>query len=135
MLARRRLLHAVSKRIQKIPAGRVAAALRDPDLFVRRQALGALAALGDRSALPAVEAALADAENSVRWKAALALAELGGPEAVDTLLGAVARPESTFQFNLRAVPEAVKRLAGRGVLGPDASKPDDSHADADYEIV
>ena len=130
VLARRRLLHAVSKRVQKIPAGRVAAALRDPDLFVRRQALDALAALGDRSALPGVEAALADAENSVRWKAALALAELGGPEAIDTLLGAVARPESTFQFNLRAVPEAVKRLAGRGALGPDGLRRLLAHATA-----
>src|SRR4029077_19507930 len=43
--------------------------------------------------------------------AALALAEISDVEGIQTLLVAAFDPKSTFQFNNRAVPHALKKLA------------------------
>src|SRR5262249_9120214 len=67
--ARRRLLTAALKGKQAVPSAEVVAAVKDPDVLVRRLALRLLGKTGDRSTIPAVEAALGDPEHSVRWQA------------------------------------------------------------------
>ena len=89
---------------------------RDPDVFVRRMALRALAARKDPAGIPAVAAALEDPENSVRVRAVLALGELDNTRAVERILAAISRDNSTFQFHFRAVPEVLKKLAADGRL-------------------
>lgn len=116
--ARRRLMTAVVKKKQQLPVAVIVTAAKDKDIYVRRAALRALGVLGDSAAVPAVAAALRDPENSVRWQAALTLAQLSDPQCVPRLIEAVRRDDSTFQFQFRAVPEALLKLQANGRLGP-----------------
>jgi hypothetical protein len=115
-IARRRLLTAVLKKKQKLPPAEVARATKDPDLYVRRLALRALAAGGDASAAPAVEAALRDPEHSVRLQAAVALADVAGGRCAGPLFEAVAREPASYQLLFRAVPQALKQARASGQL-------------------
>lgn len=116
VFARRRILTAARKGKQKIPLEEVVAAMKDSDVFTRRLALQVLGIMKGPKATPAIEAALADAENSIRCQAALILAELPGPQSLEKLLEAVAREESGFQFNMVAVPDALKKMQADGKL-------------------
>src|SRR5204862_5542754 len=102
---------------QKVPTAKVVAAVKDPDVLVRRLALRLLGKMGDRSTIPAVEAALRDPEHSVRWQAALVMGSLPGARCVELLLGAATDERGTFQFNYRAVRKALLRLQQDGTLG------------------
>jgi HEAT repeat protein len=115
--ARRRLLTAALKGKQEVPSAKVVAAVKDPDVLVRRLALRLLGKTGDRSTIPAVEAALRDPEHSVRWQAALVMGSLPGPRCVELLLGAAFDERGTFQFNYRAVPQTLLKLQKDGKLG------------------
>lgn len=114
--SRRRVLTAICKGKHSAPLVRVVAATKDPDVFVRHMGVLALGTMKDAAAVPALEAAFLDPENSVRCRAATTLADFPGPKCVEKLFEAVARPSSTFQFNFRAVPEALKKLKNAGNL-------------------
>jgi HEAT repeat protein len=64
--ARRRILCAIEKGKQTLPAAAVVPLTKDPDVLVRRAALRALGVLKEPATIPAIEAALLDSENSVR---------------------------------------------------------------------
>lgn len=66
--------------------------LQQADWRVRRQAVAALDALGDRRAVGPVIARLADGESAVRANAARALGKLGDAQAVEPLLAALRDP-------------------------------------------
>jgi HEAT repeat protein len=117
--ARRRILCAVEKGKQTVPAVEVIPLTRDADVLVRRAALRALGTLKDPSTLPAIEAALLDEENSVRWQAALVLGQLNAPHCIERIFDAVALSNSTFQFNLRAVPTVLNDLKEKKHLTSD----------------
>ena len=75
-------------------ATRVRPLLADPDPDVVREAALALAAVGDREAVPALEAALARARfPETRCDVAFALARLGSPSGVPTLLEGLEYPD------------------------------------------
>jgi HEAT repeat protein len=112
--ARRRLLTAVLKKKQKLPAAKLAAATSDADLYVRRLALRALACGGDAASIPAIEKALRDSEHSVRWQAALVLGELAGPRSIPLLFDAIGRDPVSYQLRFVAVPEALKKMQAAG---------------------
>lgn len=114
--SRRRLLTAVLKKKQVLPIEKIIAPIGDPDLYVRRLALRALAATGDTKALPAVEKALRDPEHSVRWQAVVALGELAGAQAVGPMFEAIAREPVSYQIRFMAVPEALKKMQAEGKL-------------------
>ena len=77
--ARRRMLTAVLKNKAQTPVAELAAATRDPDLYVRRMALRALAAAGDLTGiLRQSRKAMTDPEHSVRVQAAMSLGDLAG---------------------------------------------------------
>ena len=103
----------------KLSVENIAEAVGDPDVFVRRMALLALAAQKDAAGIPAAAAALDDPENSVRVRAVLALGELQDPQIVQRILTAISRDNSTFQFHYRAVPEVLKKRAAEGLLSKD----------------
>ena len=117
--ARRRILCAVEKRKQTLPASKIIPLVEDPDLFTRRAALRALGVLQDKSAIPAVRAAVLDRENSVRWQAALVLGQLNAPNCVQDIFAAVARDNSSFQFNFHAVPQVLRDLNEKKLLTPE----------------
>jgi hypothetical protein len=113
--ARRRLMTCVFKGKTELPLEKVAsAAVGDPDVFVRRMALRALAARKDAAGIPPSAASLEDPENSVRVRAVLALGELEDANIVQRILAAISRDNSTFQFHFRAVPEVLKKRAADG---------------------
>jgi hypothetical protein len=114
--ARRRILCAVEKRKQTLPAAQIIPLVADPDLFTRRAALRALGTLGDKSAIPAIQSALLDPENSVRWQAALVLGQLNASNCVQDIFAAVGRDNSTFQFNFHAVPQVLTELKKKNLL-------------------
>jgi hypothetical protein len=114
--ARRRILCAVEKGKQTLPAAKIIPLVKDPDLFTRRAALRALGTLGDKSAVPAIQSALFDPENSVRWQAALMLGQLNASNCVEDIFAAVARDNSTFQFNFHAVPQVLTELKKKKLL-------------------
>jgi HEAT repeat protein len=100
-------------------------ALRSGDARVRRAALEALAAIGDRAALGAVELALADEERDVRLAAIRALGRLGAPDALATL-AATAPDAETAGAALRALgdvePQRAFEIARRMVEDADAAR-------------
>ena len=114
--ARRRILCAIEKGKQTLPAAAVVSLTKDPDVLVRRAALRALGVLKDPATIPAIEAALLDSENSVRWQAALVLGQLNAPQCVEHIFEAVASSNSSFQFNFRAVPTALGYLKEKKLL-------------------
>jgi len=99
-----------------LPAAAVVPLTKDPDVLVRRAALRALGVLKEPATIPAIEAALLDSENSVRWQAALVLGQLNAPQCLEHLFEAVARSNSSFQFNFRAVPTALRELKEKKLL-------------------
>ena len=114
--ARRRILCAIEKGKQTLPASDVVPLTKDSDVLVRRAALRALGVLKEPATIPAIEAALLDSENSVRWQAALVLGQLNAPRCLEHIFEAVARSNSNFQFNFRAVPAALGYLKEKKLL-------------------
>ncbi len=114
--ARRRIVTAIGKGKQKANVADVVALLGDPDVYVRRGALRALALLKDASAAPAIEKALRDPENGVRWLAAMTLSEVNPPGALKAIYEAAARDESTYQYNLVILPELLRARKTAGTL-------------------
>ncbi|MEW6355382.1 MAG: HEAT repeat domain-containing protein [Planctomycetota bacterium] len=96
-LARMRALQQAAAGKMEVPAKDLIAALHDPNLLVRRQAIRAVVDRKEIAALPDIEAALDDAEHGVRCKAAEALATINGPESVLKVYGAI-RKHGNFQF-------------------------------------
>lgn len=109
--ARRRVLTLALKGKQSLSAPQLSQAVVDDDLYVRRTALRSIAKHNVRETKEAVRGALKDPENTVRCLAALALAELGDIEGLPLLLSTAFHPESLFQFQYRAVPDALKKMA------------------------
>ncbi len=96
-LRRLRVLRQVEEKKTTLPFEKLAAAARDPNVLVRRQALRALQALGDPRGAAVAEAALNDPETGVRCAAAAALCKLHRAGTAAKLFAALrARPE--FQF-------------------------------------
>lgn len=108
---RRRVVTLALKARQPLTSAQLSQAVGDPDMYVRRIALRTIAQHKVRETSAAVEKALHDPENTVRCLAALALAETSEGESMKTLLTHAFDPESTFQFNSRAVPQALKKWA------------------------
>lgn len=115
--ARRRVLTLALKAKQPLTAAQLSQALSDPDVYVRRTALRTIAKHKVQGASVAVLKALRDPENTVSCLAAIAQAESSDPEGMQTLLVAAFDPKSTFQFNTRAVPAALKRFAATEPTG------------------
>jgi hypothetical protein len=124
--ARRRVLTLALKAKQPLTPAQLSQAVSDPDMYVRRIALRIIAqhkvqgasatalkdtALKDTVLTDAVLKALHDPENTVSCLAAIALAEASDARGMQTLLVAAFDPQSTFQFNSRAVPQALKKWA------------------------
>ncbi|NUQ62765.1 MAG: HEAT repeat domain-containing protein [Pirellulales bacterium] len=106
--ARRCLLREIASGRLRAGAEKVAPLLDDPDLYIRRGALRALAALKDPAAVAAMEAALGDREHSVRLQAAESLKDVHGPDTAKKIVDVIRR-EGTFQFNyVVAVPTLVE---------------------------
>ena len=101
-LPKLRLLRQVAEKKTPLPLDRIAAALRDENVLVRRQAVRALIALGDPAAVSALEAALADDETGVRCLAASALAKLNGAATVGKVLDALGK-KGNHQFETAVV--------------------------------
>ncbi|MCC6424533.1 MAG: HEAT repeat domain-containing protein [Phycisphaerales bacterium] len=112
--ARRRIMYLIAHNKQPDAASAfdqvVAAATNDPDLYVRRLAVDALAAMKDPRAIPVLESALNDKENSVRCKAAMALGEMRAARSIDLIFQAVDR-HGTLQFVEVAALNAISKLA------------------------
>ncbi len=109
--ARRRLLTLALKAKQPLTPAQLSQAVSDPDIYVRRTALRTIAKHKVEGASAAVLKGLHDPENTVSCLAAIALGESNNLEEMQTLLVAAFDPRSTFQFNTRAVPQALKRFA------------------------
>ena len=109
--ARRRLLTLALKAKQPLTPAQLSQAVSDPDIYVRRTALRTIAKHKVEGASAAVLRGLQDPENTVSCLAAIALGESNNLEEMQTLLVAAFDPRSTFQFNTRAVPQALKRFA------------------------
>ena len=109
--ARRRLLTLALKAKQPLTAAQLSQAVSDPDIYVRRTALRTIAKHKVEGASAAVLKGLHDPENTVSCLAAIALGESNNLEEMQTLLVAAFDLRSTFQFNTRAVPQALKRFA------------------------
>jgi hypothetical protein len=109
--ARRRLLTLALKAKQPLTPSQLSQAVSDPDIYVRRTALRTIAKHKVEGASAAVLKGLHDPENTVSCLAAIALGESNNLEEMQTLLVAAFDPRSTFQFNTRAVPQALKRFA------------------------
>jgi hypothetical protein len=124
--ARRRVLTLALKAKQPLTPAQLSQAVSDPDMYVRRIALrtiaqhkvqGASAIVLEDTVLTAavlkdaVLKALHDPENTVSCLAAMALAEASDARGMQTLLVAAFDPKSTFQFNSRAVPQALRKWA------------------------
>ncbi len=75
-------------------------------VHARRRAARALAALGDRRAVPALIAALADADPAVRYEAVVALDTLDDPAALPSLIrvGRSDVAQDVREAALRAIP-------------------------------
>jgi hypothetical protein len=121
--ARRRFLTAVLKKKATSATNDLTRAARDPDLYVRRLAVRALATTGDPAAEPVLQAALSDAEHSVRCQAVVALGELEGPRSLATLWEAAAREPVSFQLRFRAMSEVLHRLQAKGNLSAKDKQP------------
>ena len=109
--ARRRLLTLALKAKQPLTPAQLSQAVSDPDIYVRRTALRTIAKHKVEGASAAVLKGLHDPENTVSCLAAIALGESNNLEEMQTLLVAAFDLRSTFQFNTRAVPQALKRFA------------------------
>lgn len=112
--ARRRVLYLIAHDKQPDAADTfdlvAKAAQCDSDLYARRLAVDALAALKDPRGVPILELALNDPENSVRCKAAVALGRMNAVRSIDRIFDAVGRT-STLQFTYMAARDAISRLA------------------------
>lgn len=109
--ARRRLLTLALKAKQPLTPAQLSQAASDTDIYVRRTALRTIAKHKVEGVSAAVLKALHDSENTISCLAAIALGESNNLEDMHTLLVAAFNPQSTFQFNTRAVPQALKRFA------------------------
>lgn len=80
--------------------------LTSPDVAVRRRAIRALAALGDRRAVPALLEALQDADPALRYDAVLALDVLDDPAALPSLIrvGRTDPVQDVREAALRVIP-------------------------------
>jgi HEAT repeat protein len=96
-----RVLRQIEEGKTRLPAERVAAATRDPNLLVRRQALRALAAQGGPTAVPFFEAALDDPEHAVRCVAVICLGQTQGTGSVERIFRAL-RAHANFQLGYEA---------------------------------
>ena len=120
--ARRRVLTLALKAKQPLTPAQLSQAVSDPDVYVRRTALRTIAKYKVQGVSAAVQKALHDPENTVTCLAAIALGELSDAEGIQTLLVAAFDPKSTFQFNSRAVPAALKRFAATEPTGATLKK-------------
>ena len=120
--ARRRLLTLALKAKQPLTPAQLSLAVSDPDIYVRRTALRTIAKHKVEGASAAVLRGLHDPENTVSCLAAIALGESNNLEEMQTLLVAAFDPRSTFQFNTRAVPQALKRFAATEPCGATLKK-------------
>lgn len=109
--AKRRLLFFASEGRVEIGFKDIVSALRDKDLLVRRRALEALAASGQKEAVGHIEESLKDPEHSVRVSAAVALGKAHGPRSLDCLRSAVAADERSPAFLERAAVPALQLIA------------------------
>ena len=130
--AHRRVLTLALKTKQPLTPAQLARALSDPDMYVRRIALRTIAqhkvhgapdaVLKDAVLNDALLKALDDPENTVRCLAAMALAETSDASGIETLLVAAFDPQSTFQFNSRSVPQALRKWATTAADGATLKK-------------
>ena len=130
--AHRRVLTLALKTKQPLTPAQLARALSDPDMYVRRIALRTIAqhkvhgapdaVLKDAVLNDALLKALHDPENTVRCLAAMALAETSDASGIETLLVAAFDPQSTFQFNSRSVPQALRKWATTAANGATLKK-------------
>ena len=110
MYARRRVLTlALKGKLSPTPA-QWSHALGDEDIYVRRSALRAIARHRPDGVIFAVRERLNDPEITGRCLAALALAELGDVDSLPAILAQAAEPDSTYLFQYRAVPDALKKF-------------------------
>ncbi|MFN0052633.1 MAG: HEAT repeat domain-containing protein [Planctomycetales bacterium] len=116
VFARRRVMTLAMKGKLSLSAAEYTRALGDADLYVRRTALRGISAQKVAGLGPALIKLLSDPENTVRCLAAHALADTAAAEGRSPLLAAAFDPRSTFQFHYRAVPDALKKLAGQPEL-------------------
>ena len=96
-LKRLRILRQAEEKKTALPAERIVAATRDPNILVRRQAMRTLATLELTQAPAAIEAALDDSETGVRCLAVSRLTKLNGPGTVARIFSAM-RQRTSFQF-------------------------------------
>ncbi|HEV8067594.1 MAG TPA: HEAT repeat domain-containing protein [Planctomycetaceae bacterium] len=125
--AHRRVLTLALKTKQPLTPAQLARALSDPDMYVRRIALRTIAqhkvhGAPDAVLNDALLKALHDPENTVRCLAAMALAETSDASGIETLLVAAFDPQSTFQFNSRSVPQALRKWATTAADGATLKK-------------
>ncbi|MBL8848063.1 MAG: HEAT repeat domain-containing protein [Planctomycetaceae bacterium] len=107
--ARRRVLTLALKGKQALTTAQLAVALKDRDLYVRRTALRTIAKHKIPGLTSELVAALDDPEITVKCLAAVALGDVGDPAGIEPLLTAAFRNEGMFQFQDRAVAEALKK--------------------------
>ncbi|MBM4031018.1 MAG: HEAT repeat domain-containing protein [Planctomycetes bacterium] len=81
--------------------------LRDPDTFVRREAIAALGQAADAAVVPQLEPLLEDASEAVRADAALAIAELQPERAAERLKAWLAHPHARVRRT--ALAELLRR--------------------------
>ena len=89
----------------------LAAALKDTDAGVRRQAAFALGQIGNERSVPALLAAIDDAQPDVRRAVIQALGELGDAKAIDALTHALKDTDPAIR---RAAAIALAQIAGDG---------------------
>lgn len=92
-------LNDVSAGRLKVDADLVKPLTKDPHVLVRRQAVSALATLGDTEWTPLIEESLFDQESSVRIAAAHALKRLPGPKTPQRMIDALQK-DAQFQFKM-----------------------------------
>jgi hypothetical protein len=109
--ARRRVLTLALKGKQALTAAQLAVALKDRDLYVRRTALRTIARHKIEGLTSELIAALEDPETTVKCLAAVALGDVGDTAGIEPLLTAAFQNEGLFQFQDRAVADALKKYA------------------------
>ncbi len=78
--------------------GPLVLALKKKDRHLRLGATGALAEIGDCSAVPGLAEMMKDPGSEVRWQAAIALGEMGSREAIEPLLPGLSDPDKYVRY-------------------------------------
>jgi MFS family permease len=108
-----RAIRRINRRDGNIMLPEIAAALDDPDVSLRREALLALGRLGTPEALDLLRWYVYDPDAAVRAQSVEAIAQCGAPDHADLLRRALHDPDSRVR---RAAVEALGRMGDRAAV-------------------